>query len=109
MSPRDTALRVGAEPVTSQADQPAHSGRSGRGRAARWLIVLVLIAAAVAFTVANQRPGSRAAYHPANPGPLGAQALARVLADHGVEVTIAEGEKALRAAAPDDKLSLIHI
>jgi hypothetical protein len=107
VSPRDTALRVGAEPVTSQADQPAHSGRSGRGRAARWLIVLVLIAAAVAFTVANQRPGSRAAYHPANPGPLGAQALARVLADHGVEVTIAEGEKALRAAAPDDKTTVV--
>ena len=110
MSLRDAALRVGDDPVGSRSHQSGQSGlsvRSGRSRGVRWLVLLVLLAAAVAFTVANQRPGSRAAYHPANPGPLGAQALARVLADHGIEVIVAEGEKALRAAGPGEDTTVV--
>ena len=113
MSLRDTALRVGDDQVSSRSgssspSNPSNpSNRSGRARGVRWLVLLALLAAAVAFTVANQRPGSRAAYHPANPGPLGAQALARVLADHGIEVIVAEGEKALRAAGPGEDTTVV--
>jgi hypothetical protein len=44
---------------------------------------------------------------PRNPGSSGAQAVARVLDDHGVEVTVARGQAALLAQAVDARTAVV--
>jgi hypothetical protein len=55
------------------------------------LIALVVLLTAVAATLAGGGATPDAALDPANPAPDGARAVARVLADKGVEVTVARG------------------
>lgn len=59
----------------------------------------VLAIAVVVVLEGERRSGAR--LHPANPGPDGARAVARVLADQGVSVQVATGAEALEAAGPD--------
>lgn len=59
----------------------------------------VLAMAVVVLLEGERRSGAR--LHPANPGPDGARAIARVLADRGVAVQVATGVEELEAAGPD--------
>ena len=63
------------------------------------LVGLVVAVAVVALT--NRNAGTSARLDPDNPDPAGAQAVARVLADQGVDVTVARGADALDAAEVD--------
>lgn len=65
--------------------------------------VTVLVLAAVGLTSGS---GSSLARDPANPGPRGAQALAEVLAAHGVPVTVARSKAELARAGIDLKTTV---
>ena len=78
-----------------------------RGPASSWwrrqratLVIVAAIAVAVLAVVALGVGGFRTPtpLDPDNPDPAGAQALARVLADRGVDVTVARGADALASA-----------
>lgn len=73
--------------------------RPGRG----WLLILLAIAAAIAVAVWTTRGSEEfpTTLDPRNPGPDGAQALAEVLDDQGVEVTIARSADQLEEARVD--------
>lgn len=72
-----------------------------RGRLG-WLLIGVALVAAVVLTVLT-RPGPRYtdSLDPENPSPNGAQALARVLADEGVDVDVVRSADALDEASTD--------
>lgn len=88
-----------------RTDAPTE-GRPGR----RWwrfaVLVAVVIGAAYLLGRGGQ-PGSDAAYHPENPSAKGAQAVARVLAAHGVTVIVAEGQAALLRAPIDGDTTIV--
>lgn len=63
-------------------------------------LLLLLLVAVVVLTRADG--SAQGALDPENPRPAGAQALARVLADQGVEVSVARGSAALAEAAVDE-------
>ena len=66
------------------------------------LIGTVLAGVLIGLTVANRDQGhATAGLHPENPDPGGAQAVAKVLADHGVDVTVAHNEAQLLGARSD--------
>ncbi len=68
----------------------------------QWIaVVAAVLGAAALLTWSGPAPSSSAAYHPANPTFNGAQVLARVLATHGVDVIVAEGESALERTTID--------
>ncbi|WGX98013.1 DUF4350 domain-containing protein [Nocardioides sp. L-11A] len=76
-----------------------------RMRAAIVVAVVLALAAAVWSTRGTEQyPG---AADPRNPGPDGAQAVARVLADQGVEVTIARSADAFEEAAVDGGTTVV--
>jgi hypothetical protein len=78
-------------------ERPAASPGSRRGRVV-WVVALLLVAGlvATAVTLVVQRSEHRGSpLDPANPGREGAQAVARVLDDHGVSVRVARGQHAL--------------
>lgn len=69
----------------------------------RWLVLGLALAAAVAVAVWTTRDGTEwpGALDPRNPGPDGAQALARVLDDQGVDVRIVRSADELEREAVD--------
>lgn len=80
---------------------PAHTpATSWWRRRTATLVLVAAIAVAVLAVVALGVGGFRTAtpLDPDNPDPAGAQALARVLADRGVDVTVARGADALASA-----------
>ena len=88
--------------MTTTPDQRTRAGGWRRHRSSLLLVVALL--AAVAVVVLTQGPVERsAALDPDNPGPDGAQALARVLADQGVGVQVVRSADELEAteAGPD--------
>ncbi len=107
--------------TTEPADAPDAAGTPpdaalGRGgplgvawrRHWRWIaIVGALVVVAILLVWSGPPARSGAAYHPDNPTFNGSQALARVLADHGVEVVVAEGEAALRRANVDGETTVL--
>lgn len=96
------------------ADTSARSSgatsRVGRPRPARgWVgLVLGLLLGAGLLTWANlDRAGSLDPLHPENPREDGARAVARVLADRGVEVTVVESRSALERSTVDGGTTLV--
>lgn len=92
-------------PVTGDGTT-ARSRAGRRWRAARWpLAVLAVLVVVVGLLAVSRPPTSSVALAPDNPGPAGAQAVARVLARQGVDVvpaaTVAD---ALGIAGPGDTL-----
>ncbi len=77
-------------PVTTT--QPAAGTRKGRMVGLVVLVFLVLLVLALLTRDRAEFPGS---LDPRNPKASGAQAVARVLADHGVAVTVVRGQDAL--------------
>jgi len=76
----------------------------------RWLRIALVAALVIgaAYLLGRGGPtGSSAAYHPNNPTAGGAQAVARVLAAHGVEVIVAEGQAALLRAPIDGDTTVV--
>ena len=79
----------------------AHTG-AARRRRLRWAVIAAVVALiAVLMTWQSPGPATREALDPRNSSPNGAQALARVLADHGVAVTVARGQTELERAGAD--------
>ncbi|MBM7516246.1 DUF4350 domain-containing protein [Nocardioides nitrophenolicus] len=79
--------------------------RVSRGRLAVAAAVVLALVVAVWLTRDSEKyPGVA---DPRNPGPDGAQALAKVLADQGVEVTIARSAAAFEEAAVDDATTVV--
>ncbi len=75
----------------------APDGRTSTRRSrAPWLLgALVLVVLVVVTVVGRDGAATGTPLDPRNPGPEGAQALARVLEDEGVEVTVVRGQEAL--------------
>jgi len=86
------------------ATRPGGVLRRNRG----FLLVVGLIASGlVVLLLAGTRDAAPSGpLEPENPAPEGAQALARVLADHGVRVTLARGEAELLSAEVDRDTTL---
>lgn len=87
---------------TPETGDPSAEGSDGGGgprprhRLLRWLAILaVVIAVAVVMTWRGADAANNVPLDPRNPQPGGSQALARVLADHGVEVTVVRDQAAL--------------
>jgi len=87
----------------STVDQGGPSTPSrARRRRLRWAaIAAVVVAIALVMTWRGPGPASNEPLDPRNPSPTGAQALAQVLGDHGVQVTVARGQAELDRARPD--------
>lgn len=78
----------------------------GRHRAALLVVVGGAVAVAVVvLTSGGARTGAR--YDPDNPGPFGAQAVARVLEDQGVDVTVARGADELAGTTLDADTTVV--
>jgi Domain of unknown function (DUF4350) len=97
--------------VTLQVwERASTSSGSRRGRVV-WVVALLLAAGLVATAVVLvvQRSAHRGAeLDPGNPGREGAQALARVLDDHGVSVRVARGQAALLdGPEPDARTTVV--
>ncbi|PID95964.1 MAG: hypothetical protein CSA84_07500 [Actinomycetales bacterium] len=74
----------------------------------RWVAIPALVLLVGALLVWSKPSGdSDEPLHPGNPGFKGARAVARVLADHGVEVIVAEGANALARAGVDDQTTVV--
>ena len=88
--------------------QPVVGGERSSRRGIRVLVAVgALLAAAVALTFTGRSAETTVPLHPHNPTATGSQALARVLDSHGVPVTVALGEAALRAASVDGTTTLV--
>lgn len=88
--------------------QPTDLAPSPRRTVVRVLVSLAALAvAAVALTWSGSSAEVKAAYHPQNPTANGSQALARVLASHGITVDIVTGEAALVEAKVDGTTTLV--
>ena len=86
----------GAAGDTATGNAPSAGGFATRHRA--WLLIaLGFLAAVIVVVLVGGGPRTGTALDPDNPGPDGAQALARVLEDQGVDVTVARGAGALEA------------
>ncbi|MGZ6804064.1 MAG: DUF4350 domain-containing protein [Nocardioidaceae bacterium] len=74
------------------------TGRWQRHRASLLVGLGLLLAVVVVLVLGGGAVSTSTPLDPDNPEPGGAQAVARVLADHGVEVTVARGADALERA-----------
>ena len=91
---------VEQEPVPSTAERPPRRAATIIG----WTIVavLVLVVALVASFVAVGGPAARGTLDPESRGDTGALALAEILRDRGVDVTVFRDRAQARAAVDDD-------
>lgn len=87
------------------------SGRAGRRRRLlRWgLIAAVVVVVGIVMTWRSGSPVSDVPLDPRNPQTTGAQALARVLGDHGVEVVVARGRAELAASGIDSTTTVFVV
>ena len=86
-------------PSTARARDPQRLRR-----VATWLIIAVFVAgvALIGVRIAVQIPSAHAALDPAGRGPSGSMALASILRDQGVDVTVARTRHEARDAISDD-------
>ena len=73
------------------------------------LIGVALVAAVVVAIVQGTRPETSTPLDPDNPNPGGTQALARVLADEGVDVQVARSADELEAIDVDYQTSVVVV
>lgn len=93
--------------MTATLTEPPVAARR-RPRRSTWLLLGGLIAAVVVTIVVGAADSRQwAALDPDNPDPSGARAVARVLADQGVEVTMARDADALERASPDADTTVV--
>lgn len=71
------------------------------------LIMAVVVASVLAVALGRGQAETTTALDPANPRPNGARAVARVLADHGVEVEIVRSAQALADSGPDADTTIL--
>lgn len=93
-----------AGPASGPSARTAERRRFPRLRRNRPLLVvlgLVVVGLALLVLLGPDQPTPREALEPGNPNPDGAQAVARVLSEQGVEVTVAHGDAELSAAEVD--------
>ncbi len=77
-------------------------------RRLRWVVIaVVVVVIALVMTWRGPGPASNEPLDPRNPSPSGAQALARVLAAHGVGVTVARGQTELERTRPDANTTVL--
>lgn len=75
-----------------------------------WLLVGVVVVAAIALVVAlSPRPGPNGPLDPASTSRGGARALARVLAEHGVQVDVRRSARALASARVDADTTVVVV
>ncbi|WP_312179501.1 DUF4350 domain-containing protein, partial [Arthrobacter sp.] len=85
----------GGTGTTTMPDAAAPGSLRHKLRAWRlWIILGLVLAAGVALGLLTGSDGDRAALSAENPAPAGAQALARVLRDQGVDVVVAKDHAA---------------
>jgi Domain of unknown function (DUF4350) len=99
-----TETRTGVPPAAPAAPPATGDGRFPRLRRNRALLVvvgLVVAGLALLLLVGPDEPTPTDPLEPGNPNPDGARAVARVLADQGVEVTVARGQAELSTAEID--------
>ncbi|MFC4787033.1 DUF4350 domain-containing protein [Nocardioides sp. MAHUQ-72] len=84
--------------TTTTAAPARRSGWWGRQRSTLLIGAALVAAVLVVVVLGLGSVRTSAPLDPDNPDPAGAQALARVLADHGVDVTVARGADALADA-----------
>ncbi len=94
-----TAATTTPEAEQRQAQGPGAQASAQRGRP-RWRGrvawgVVVLLVAALTWLVTAHEASNRQALDPRNPGARGAEAVAEVLRQHGVEVTVVRSQDAL--------------
>jgi hypothetical protein len=93
---------------SSQDDTVASTPSATRRRRLRWVLIgLVVVVIGVVMTWRGPGPASTAPLDPRNPSPVGAQALAQVLATHGVDVTVARGQTELERARLDRDTTIL--
>lgn len=73
-----------------------------------WVLVIV-VGTALLLAAALLRPLPRGAYDPDSPAPTGAQAVARVLAEHGVDVDARRSVGSLQDARIDDRTTVLIV
>lgn len=95
--------------TTREAEAPASTAvRAPRGRLLRslggWAVIaaLVLVGVFVVIQVTSRAPGTHGSLDPEGSGDSGSMALAEILRDQGVEVTVFRSRTAARAAVDDD-------
>lgn len=96
--------------VTAAGQRPAPEAAAPGRRRRRWVVLTILgilLAAGALVSWGGKVPPTTAAYDPDNPTYNGAQALARVLADHGLPVVVAHGEAELRGAHVDGATTVL--
>lgn len=100
--------------ATDQLRAPASDNGASTGpravlrRNRAFLLVVGLVAAGLVVLLLAGTRGAAPSdpLEPENPAPEGARAVARVLADHGVQVTLARGESELLSAEVDQDTTL---
>jgi hypothetical protein len=98
--------------VSTTSSSPATVGSSLRSwvrrhRAVTLLVVTVLVVVALLTLVTSRRSTYGAALDPQNPAADGAQAVARVLAQHGVRLTVVRRAAELERAAVDGDTTVV--
>ncbi|GGF43084.1 hypothetical protein GCM10011519_16210 [Marmoricola endophyticus] len=82
-------------------------GRPARGRRSTVLIVLVVVVGSALAVWLGGGSGHDGPLDPRNPGPAGAEATARVLADRGVAVDVVRGQDALLDTEVDARTTVV--
>lgn len=108
-----TSTALAPAPAPAPGGEPATNLRSARpGSTLRllrswWVLVVAALVSVVVAALLAGGPRTSAPLDPDNPGVQGAKALATVLADQGVEVTVVRSADQLDDAAPDASTTVL--
>lgn len=101
-----SVLPTAVDPVPASAPK-AGAGWWRRHRAAVVVVAFLVLAVVVAILTRGEATGETAPHDPANAGPDGAQAVARVLSDEGVDVEVVRSADDLAAAGADASATVV--
>lgn len=93
--------------MSTAAAAPAPTAGTWQRHRSTLLITGALVVAAVVFALVQGHARTADPLDPDNPGPTGAQAVARVLADEGVDVTVARGAADLEDTTVDGTTTVV--